>query len=102
MLYPDIIFAPQSQTQVKTLLRFLDNKEYGVYRKRTVASHKFCAAVDQLRQHHKNLYANYQGLGFATPDLWHSSGLYARCQQVAEQFRVPVYDVISSANSGQG
>ena len=97
--FPNVVFAPQSQRQVKQLLKFLDNEDYASYRKQTKASLAYKTAVKALKQFHKHVYNNAGDYEVAGKCLWVTSGLYARCEALATEMQIPNWDVVGDANA---
>jgi len=98
--FQDVVFAPQSQKQVKQLLKFLDtNEAYASYRKRTEASRAYKTAVKALKQFHKHVYNNAGDYEVAGKCLWETSGLTARCEALATEMQIPAWTVTSDANA---
>jgi hypothetical protein len=103
MLYANVTFVPKTRKEVTALVKFLQrDKEYDEYRAQTRHCQQYRDAVKILRDLHSELYKDIsveelkKGLC-----LWGSSGLRARCEQLAEQFRLPTWDVIGDANSAR-
>lgn len=100
-LYADVPFVPNSQREVKELIKFLDkDSEYAKYRRRTLRSKEYRTAIKVLRKFHRDLYKDlidYKRIKGECP--WRASGLTKMCEQLAEQFRLPHWDVVGAANS---
>ena len=97
--FPNVVFAPQSQRQVKQLLKFLDNEDYASYRRRTEASKAYKTAIKALKQFHKHVYNNAGDYEVAGECLWVTSGLTARCEALATEMQIPAWTVVSDANA---
>ena len=97
--FSNVVFAPQSQRQVKQLLKFLDNEDYASYRSRTEASKAYKTAIKALKQFHKHVYNNAGDYEVAGECLWVTSGLTARCEALATEMQIPAWTVVSDANA---
>jgi len=87
-------FSPSTQKQVRQLLNYIDSHSAAIARRRRNLA--YIAAVRAVRDRLIESYASRPaGPG---PCRWQELGVYAVCDAIAEQYSVPIYDVVGDAH----
>jgi hypothetical protein len=87
-------FSPSTQKQARELLNYIDSHSAAIARRRKNTA--YLAAVQAVRDRLIESYASRPaGPG---PCRWREIGVYAVCDTIAEQYSVPIYDVVGDAH----
>lgn len=97
MSQANVVFAPQTQRQVRALLAYITEetrKEIDTRR----GSNEYKAAVASVRDIMRAHFEKNPPQRRVKECPWRVLGTYAQCQQIAELFSVPAWDVVGDAN----
>lgn len=88
------MFYPSTRKEVTALLKYIENNAPAIARRRKGSAYR--AAVNSVcEQLRASFAARPATLGACR---WREIGVYSVCGEIAEQFQVPLYDVVHDAN----
>ena len=88
------MFFPSTRKEVSALLKYIESNAPAIARRRKGSAYR--AAVEIVREQLRASFAERAaGPG---PCRWREIGVYSVCGEIAEQFQVPIYDVVGDAN----
>ena len=91
----DVVFAPQNKLQVKALLQYIENNRPAINARKT---EDYVASVNNVKEIMRGYFAvNPPQLKVKTCP-WDIMGTSKMCRDIAEQFKVPYWDIIAEAN----
>lgn len=93
----NVVFAPQTQTQVRALLAYITEETRASIDSRR-ASREYKTAVASVRDIMRAHFEKNPPQRRVSVCPWQVLGTYAQCQQIAELFSVPAWDVVGDAN----
>ena len=88
------MFFPSTRKEVSALLKYIESNAPAIARRRKGSAYR--AAVNAVCEKLRASFAVRPAtLG---PCRWREIGVYSVCGEIAEQFQVPIYDVVGDAN----
>jgi hypothetical protein len=93
----DVVFAPRTKLQVKTLLKYIEDNGRAINKNKT-ADYK--AAVKEVRVLMRAYYLVNPPQRIVKICPWGITGAKEMCQNIAEAFEVPYWDIVYEANPG--
>lgn len=93
-----VTFAPQSQKQVRALLKHLNSASVYAAVATARTSPAYTAAVACVRATMRAHFAVNPPQKRVKECPWQTLGTYAICQQIAQEHNVPAWDVVGDAN----
>lgn len=92
-----VVFAPHTKLQVKTLLQYIDDNRPAINRRKTA---DYRAAVKEVRVLMRAYFKVNPPQRIVKICPWGITGAKEMCQNIAEAFEVPYWDIVYEANPG--
>ena len=94
MLYMQVVFAPETKQDLRNLLNYIDTHASVIAKRRK--NSEYLKEVNVVRSKLAASFAERApGPGACR---WQEIGVLSICDKIAEQFQVPIYDVVGDAN----
>jgi hypothetical protein len=90
-----VVFAPQTKLQVKALLQYIEANRPAINKRKTA---DYRAAVNAVREIMRAYYAVNPPQRIVKTCPWNITGANNICANIAEEYKVPYWDVIAEAN----
>ncbi len=90
-----VVFAPHTKLQVKELLQYIEHNRPAINKNKT-ADYK--AAVKEVRELMRAYFAVNPPQRIVKICPWSLTGAKEMCQNIAEAFEVPYWDIVYEAN----
>lgn len=97
MQQQNVVFAPQNKSQVRALLAYITEETRKQIDTRR-ASNEYRAAVASVRDIMRAHFAVNPPQKRVKECPWRVLGTYTMCQNIAETYSVPAWDVVGDAN----
>lgn len=91
----DVVFAPRTKLQVKTLLQYIEANRPAINKRKT-ADYKM--AVKEVREKMRAYFKVNPAQNVVRVCPWTLTGASEMCVNIAEAFEVPYWEVIAEAN----
>ena len=91
----DVVFAPQTKLQVKALLQYIENNRPAINKRKTA---DYLSAVKAVREKMRAYYTVNPPQRIVKVCPWNITGANNMCAVIAEQFKVPFWDIVYEAN----
>lgn len=91
----DVVFAPHTKLQVKALLQYIEDNRPAINKRKT-ADYK--AAVKEVRVLMRAYFKVNPPQRIVKVCPWGITGAKEMCQNIAEAFCVPYWDIVYEAN----
>ena len=90
-----VVFAPQTKLQVRALLQYIENNRPVINARKTA---DYLSAVKAVRDLMRAYYLVNPAQRIVKQCPWTLTGASAQCNNIAETYSVPVWDIVYEAN----
>jgi hypothetical protein len=90
-----VVFAPQNKLQVKALLQYIEINRPAINARKT---EDYVASVNNVKEIMRGYFAVNPPQIKVKVCPWDIMGTSKMCRDIAEQFKVPYWDIIAEAN----
>ena len=91
----DVVFAPQTKQQTKTLLQYIEKNRPAINARKT---QDYLSAVKEVRVLMRAYFAVNPAQRIVRVCPWKLTGASEMCVNIAEAFNVPYWDIVYEAN----